>query len=441
MPVSLNLDDIQSAALRPRPHPYVGCYLVFRIDDKSAGRALLRDLLPALTPAVKAPDCDDNAWISVVISYEGFRALGVPQVTLDSFAPQFRQGMAARAEQLGDVGESAPENWEKPLGTPDVHLALSAMAPDKARLDAVMARAHKALEGRQGISLIWTLDCFALASGKEAFGFKDGISQPAIEDSGIPGTNPHEVPLKAGEFILGYEDETGAVAPMPQPEVLGRNGTYVVFRKLHQRVAAFRQYTKANARSAEEEELLAAKMMGRWRSGCPLALSPGKDDPALGADDSRNNAFMFRANDPGGHMTPPGSHIRRMNPRDADIIGVPRLHRMIRRGTNYGVPLPDGVLEDDGVDRGLAFLFIGTHLDRQFEFVQSEWIKDGVFIGQRGERDPIAGPNDGSSTYTIPNKPIRRRMQGIPRFVVTRGGEYFFAPSLTALRWLSELTT
>ena len=226
---------------------------------------------------------------------------------------------------------------------------------------------------------------------------------------------------------------------MPQPEVLGRNGTYVVFRKLHQRVAAFRQYLKANASSPDEEALLGAKMMGRWQSGAPLALCPMHDDPELGADPRRNNDFLFTADDPKGLKTPPGSHIRRMNPRDAAIVGVPRLRMPAR--PSYGPLLPAGVLEDDGVDRGLAFVFVGADLTRQFEFVQSQWVKDGVFFGAPGEKDPIAGPNGGTDRFTIPQQPIRRRLHGLPRFVVTRGGEYFFAPGLRALRSLAALDT
>ena len=231
-----------------------------------------------------------------------------------------------------------------------------------------------------------------LPTEREAFGFRDGISHPAVEGSGIPGTNPQEQPIKAGEFLLGYRNEIGGFPPMPQPEVLGRNGTYVVFRKLHQRVAAFRQYLKANASSPDEEALLGAKMMGRWQSGAPLALCPMHDDPELGADPRRNNDFLFNADDPKGLKTPPGSHIRRMNPRDSAIVGVPRLHRMIRRGTSYGPLLPAGVLEDDGVDRGLAFVFVGADLTRQFEFVQSQWVKDGVFLRGPRREGPDSGP-------------------------------------------------
>ncbi len=438
--VPLELDDIQSGALHSRPTPYAAHYVVLRIDDGDAGREMLRQLLPAVGAMSRAPDRDQQAWVSVGFSVQGLKALGVPQDSLGSFPEEFRQGMAARAAILGDTGESAPEHWEKPFGTSEVHVVVSALSPDAAGLEAVLSRARKALENQPGVTPIWKLDAHVLPTGREAFGFKDAIGQPAVEGSGIPGTNPKDPPCKAGEFLLGYEDETGALSPMPRPEVLGRNGTYVAFRKLHQRVAAFRQYLRANSTSPGEEELLAAKMLGRWPSGAPLALCPIHDDPECGADPRRNNDFLYH-DDPEGLKTPPGSHIRRMNARDADIIGDPRLHRMIRRGTSYGPPLPDGVLEDDGADRGLAFVFVGAHLDRQFEFVQSQWVKDGTFFGATGEMDPIAGPNDGTTQFTIPQVPIRRRLKGLPRFVVTRGGEYFFGPGLRGLRWLADLDT
>ena len=102
-----------------------------------------------------------------------------------------------------------------------------------------------------------------------------------MEGSGIPPSNPKERPIRAGEIILGYPDETGELPPIPSPEVLGRNGTYVVFRKLHTRVAAYRQYLHAKAASREEEALLGAKMVGRWQSGAPLALSPNVTIPSL----------------------------------------------------------------------------------------------------------------------------------------------------------------
>ena len=307
-------------------------------------------------------------------------------------------------------------------------------------MNQYLERAKKTYEKLQGIKAIWRQDCYALDTEKEHFGFRDGISHPAVEGSGIPGTNPQELPLKAGDFVLGYQDETGGFPPIPKPDILGRNGTYIVFRKLHQRVAAFRKYLKANSASQEEEDLMAAKMMGRWRSGAPLALCPEHDDPELGADPKRNNNFLFQNSDLKGFYTPPGSHIRRTNPRDTlgDSTKV-NLHRMIRRGTSYGPRLAEGILKDDGIDRGILFVFIGAHLRRQFEFVQSEWLNNGVFIGSGGDKDPLAGANDGTGKFIIPRKPVRRSLSNLSRFVVTRGGEYCFMPGIRALRWLADL--
>lgn len=180
-------------------------------------------------------------------------------------------------------------------------------------------------------------------------------------------------------------------------------------------------------------------MLGRWRSGAPLALCPLHDNPELGANRDQNNNFLYYDDDKLGFKTPPASHIRRMNPRDAikESGTSVSIRRMIRRGTSYGPPLPEAVLEDDGQDRGLMFLFIGAHLKWQFEFVQIVWANDGEFIGSGTQRDPIVG-TQGSNEFIIPTRPIRRKISGLPSFVETRGGEYFFMPGIKALRWLAD---
>jgi Dyp-type peroxidase family len=436
----LELDDIQSGVLRPRPTPYAATYIALRIDDRQAGRALMQRISNAVTSAANPESPLADTGVSAALTYQGLKALGVPEESLNSLSWEFRQGMAARAKDLGDVGESDPQNWEQPLGSSDVHVIIVAVSPDAERLEAAVARARETYQTMTGIEAIWRQNCHALPNEKEPFGFRDGISHPAIEGSGIPGSNPLEQPFKAGEFVIGYTDEIGGVQKTT-PEILGHNGTYVVFRKLHQRVADFRRFLKTSSKSSDEEELLAAKMMGRWRSGAPLATCPFHDDPELGADPQRNNAFMYEEDDKAGLKTPSGSHIRRTNPRDASIAGVARIHRMIRRGTAYGPLLPDGVLEDDGADRGIIFAFVGANIGRQFEFVQSQWINDGIFIGAGADKDPVVGSNGDGGDFTVPRKPVRRRIQGIPNFVVTRGGEYCFMPGLRALRWLSNLQT
>ena len=318
------------------------------------GRELVRRLHRLIDAQQDFVDPSQETSITVAFTYEGLKALGVPQASLDSFAPEFRAGMAARAADLGDVGPSDPSLWEQPLGTSQVHVAVAALSPDAERHQIAVDRARRAHEELPGIELVWSQDCYQLPTGRTSFGFKDGIGQPCMEGSGRPPTNPGEQPVKAGEIILGYPDETGELAPMPTPVDLGRNGTYVVFRKLHTRVAAYRQYLRARSSGTAEEELLGAKMVGRWQSGAPLAVTPDGDDPELGADPQRNNDFRY-GDDPRGLKCPLGAHARRANPRDAfddDGSVDVRLHRMIRRGTSYGPPLPAGVLEDDGADRG-----------------------------------------------------------------------------------------
>ena len=297
--VGLELDDIQSGALHERPSPYAGTYLLLRIDDRAAGRELVRRLHSVVDHGRPSSDPNDDTWITAAFTYQGLKALGVPQTSLDSFAPEFRQGMAARAAELGDVGDSSPAHWEKPLGT---HGRSRRPGRPVSRSDSAAASSSSGRSGPSrtfaGVELIWRQDCYQLATGRTSFGFKDGIGQPAVEGSGIPPTNPREKPLKAGEIILGYPDETGELPPMPTPDVLGRNGTYVVFRKLHTRVAAYRQYLRAKAESREAEALIGAKMVGRWQSGAPLTLAPERDDPDLGADPHRNNDFCLRRRSP-----------------------------------------------------------------------------------------------------------------------------------------------
>ena len=177
----LEFNDIQSGVLRPRPTPYAATYIMLRIDDRAAGHQLLKRLTPAIASASDLTSPAGDAWVAVALSSHGLRALGLPQASLDSFSPEFQQGMAARAVELGDVSESAPENWEWPLGTSQVHLVIAALAPDQARLAKVLSRAREAYQKLPGVTAIYRQDCYQLPTEREPFGFRDGIGQPAIE--------------------------------------------------------------------------------------------------------------------------------------------------------------------------------------------------------------------------------------------------------------------
>src|SRR4051812_7214736 len=199
----LELDDIQSGSLRERPSPYVGRYLLLQLHDPGEGRELVRRLHILLAAQNDAPEAETAAWVTVAFTSAGLAALGVPQSMLDTFPDEFREGMARRAQDLGDVGTSGPEHWEWPLGTDAVHVAVAVLARDERDLELVAERARQRYVDLPSIEVVWRQDCYQLPSGRTSFGFKDGIGNPDVEGSGLPLRNDQGRPIKAGEFILG----------------------------------------------------------------------------------------------------------------------------------------------------------------------------------------------------------------------------------------------
>lgn len=437
--VTLKLDDIQALILRSRPEPYVGIHAMLHIDAAAGGRDLLGRLAQHI-PSADAWTEDLEAWTGVAISHEGLKALGVPDASLKSFPLAFQHGMAKRAEQLRDFGENAPDQWEDAYRDGHCHIALTIYAVDKERLDVAVEKAMAEYRASTGVALIGTHEFGADADAKNPFGFRDSISQPTVAGAGVEPQPGQERAIAPGEFILGEDSETGAALAMPQPEALGRNGSFVVLRKYDSRVGAFNDFVRAHAEGAEEQDKLAAKMFGRWRSGAPLPLAPDHDDADLGADPKRNNDFSFK-DDPAGLVCPHASHMRRLNPRDSQltILTDVNIHRIIRRSSTFGPKwTPDVTATDDGKDeRGIFFIFISARAYDTIEFLQQEWINRGNFIDLGEERDTIVGLHEQPGSFTIPAEPARRRVDGVTTFNRLRGGEYLFMPSLTALRWIA----
>jgi Dyp-type peroxidase family len=300
--------------------------------------------------------------------------------------------------------------------------------------------------------------------GHEHFGFLDGISQPGIRgltpvsrpsaapEQGLPGQDL----IWAGEFVLGYpgQDPRDPVKPgpiAPLPASWAKNGSYMVFRRLEQRVPEFRAFVATQAtRLGIYSELLAARMVGRWKSGAPLELAPLHDNPALGADENRNNDFEF-GDDPFQRKCPYAAHIRKVYPRDdtGNEAEVQR-HRIIRASIPFGPEIEPGETSTRH-SRGLMFVCYQTSIERQFEFIQRSYSNDPDFVG--GKRrpeggdvvrpgyDPIIGqaPGDGlrKMDEPYPNYPAGNRRTVLPmpeQFVVLTAAAYFFMPSITALR-------
>lgn len=440
--INLDLQDIQATVLRERPEPYFGTHAMIRFDTPEGGRELLARLTPHIVSAENWWQVK-YAWIAAALSYPGLQKLGVPAESLSSFPTAFREGMAARAEHLFDVGPNDPKNWERPFGSGETHLALSIFAENEDNWKKALEVAESELKATAGVTLLMREDFGAQPDSRNSLGYKDMISNPAIAGSGIKPLPGQGKAIQPGEFILGYPGEGGTPLSMPQPEVLGRNGTFVALRKYHTNAGSFNRYLKENAEATGgDSERLAAKLVGRWRSGAPLTLAPQQDDPELGHDPQRNNDFTYK-DDPEGLDVPLGAHMRRMNPRDTklELLTDVNIHRIIRRATAYGPPYDpqaDSPAEDQ-VNRGLYFIFISAKAMDTTEFLQKEWINKASFIGQGSERDPIVGVQDEALTFTLPKEPVRQRLRGLETFNELRGGEYLFMPSLSALKWLSEL--
>lgn len=477
--MQLQVEDIQGNLLRGYGKMPYASFLLLSIENVRQTREWLRtlDVRSGSSLSEGLETCSN-----IATSSAGIEKLGLAKYAVDMFAGEFREGMTAtnhRRRILGDTGDSSPDQWQwGGPGNPPVDLLFMCYATTEAGIRDVVG-SHEARLEACGLRLVKRLESSVIPDGKEHFGFKDGIAQPAI-DGFHDGALKHNT-VAAGEFILGYRNAYGqltdrpllrreddphdVLAPVEDDEQLrdfGRNGSYLVFRQLGQDVQGFWRYIDANVKPAEGESKaaarirLASKMMGRWPNGGPLVKPEYTGD----SPDSRDNDFLYvRNNDQEGHRCPIGAHIRRTNPRDAldpkpgsdRSIEIGKRHRIIRRGRPYGPPVAQSVdpadilAATDGADheRGLHFLCFNTHIGRQFEFIQHTWVNNPKFDGLYDDDDPIigsrgegGGPTAGG--FTIQDE-IRERYSNVPRFVHVKGGAYFFMPGIRALRYLASL--
>src|SRR6516165_7567642 len=409
----LEFEDIQHILLTRAP-ALTGRYEFLSFKDPAGARTWLAEILPKVqsAKAMRESVNQEKRWVTIAFTWNGLRALGVDEAALATFPQEFRDGMVARAKMLGDTGANAPVHWVDKTASPDLHAIAILFARDASERARCAVDHAKLIAECKGVEVLSTLDLEATPPfdyAHDHFGYRDRLSQPVIEGSGDEPTPGSGAPLKAGEFILGYRDESGVDPPSPQPEVLSRNGSFMAYRRLEEHVGRFRDFLREHGKTHEEQELIAAKLMGRWRSGAPLTLAPEKDDPALGADLQRNNNFNYKQEDPQGYAVPLGSHMRRMNPRDTAANMNRR--RLIRRGATYGPYLPEGA-PDDGKERGIAAFVICGSLIRQFEFAQNVWVNDRNFHELGNERDPIIGTQDGTREFKRAKRPNRRRIAG-----------------------------
>jgi cytochrome P450/deferrochelatase/peroxidase EfeB len=424
---------------------------------------------------------------------------------LNSLPATYRLGMAQRAASLGDDldGVSRWRISDDPGAARGADALLLLYGSEVGLTHEELVLGHEQLLNHFGGSISHLVPCRPLpdACGKptldvEHFGFRDGVSQPVLRGTRRASSPPPGRDIIApGEFLLGYRNEQGFVAPPitigseqdPSADLptvsaalssrfprfgaqgseselrdFGRNGCFLAVRQLDQDPEGFREDLTRRAEALlnsypdlrelaggrVSEEWLAAKIIGRWRDGSPLVGHA--DGPAcLGPHDPAPNDFSYGVDDPRGLACPLGAHVRRANPRDSQEPGdkdeqlITNRHRLLRRGRTYSYEA-DG--DGAGVRKGLLFMALCGDLERQFEFVQRTWLNATSFHGLVEEHDPLLGgpaarptlhdAPDREMGFTIPTAAGPVRVKDLRSWVSLRGGGYFFLPSRSALAFL-----
>jgi Dyp-type peroxidase family len=418
-------------------------------------------------------------WMNLAFSASGLKALGFGNADHGTLPKAFTDGMASRT--IGDVGASEPSKWQAPF-TPaqqtNIHAIVLVAADTEPDLNDHVKKIGATPGFAAAFTVIETVHGRTRVDevGHEHFGFKDGVSQPGIRGIDAPDDpladpdqgHPGQDLLWPGEFVLGYPTQIpkakpGHDGPNPEPgpaSVAGdakwtKNGSFLVFRRLRQDVPAFHAqvgtYAKEHGLSVD---LAGAKLVGRYRSGCPLeALSmnqnpappsptdPGLGTPLLAESDALNNAFEY-GDDPKGEIVPLAAHIRKAYPRDEitllaspdDSESETQTHRLLRRGIPFGASFGAAVGGAAADARGLLFLAYQNDIEKHFEFVQQKWVNDPKFppspVNNQAGEDPLIAQSASGPFQLKAGAPSDK----LSHFVTTTGGEYFFSPSLSTLQ-------
>lgn len=393
--------------------------------------------------------------LNIGLTARGLEALQLPasvSINPGNFS-SFLFGAVAAAKTVGDTGPNDPANWVTKLNTANADLAhvllslYTNTAEDRelyaAQLRAMFAQVIPPVGAPGSDVLEWDVDPYIFVDPvtgetyrKIHFGYTDGISNPIIDAVDLPPLRPNELPYVAAWQFVTRDGEMTSYN-LPAPLQFGQNGTFSAFRILEQNVQAFEAYLSAAGRDEAAQEFLASKLCGRWRNGNPVVLRPDSPGPRLPDDEMMD--FDYGA-DNVGEPCPYSAHTRRTNSRGGPLVvpvGDKVDHRIMRRADAYG---PHYTGADDGEKRGLAGHFMCAMLSNQFEFLMSQWVNSETFPGLAAQAgiDPLLGnvPARSSFTYWESGKPVT--VDGLSRFVTTKGGLYCFIPSITAIKWMAQ---
>ncbi|KAJ7054412.1 fungal peroxidase [Mycena amicta] len=435
----LNLTDIQGDVL-------IGMmknkelFFFFTINDAATFKSTLQsDILPLITSTTQILNSPPITAVNIAFAQTGLTALNITDSLGDT---PFATGQQSAANSLGDPSTT---NWQPEFTTGQIHgvilLASGSFDDINDTLDSI-----KSALG-DSIAEVYSLEGAARPgseAGHEHFGFLDGISNPAV--SGFQTPKAGQAVVNPGEILVGETGDTFGTRPS-----WAKDGSFLVFRQLKQLVPEFNKFLADNplpvsGLSPEQgSDLLGARMVGRWKSGAPVFLSPLVDNPTLGADPSQNNNFTYAeggntvSNSTDQSKCPFSAHIRKTRPR-ADL-GLPESssnkHHIVRAGIPFGDELTDDEIASNTtqINRGLAFVAYQSSISNGFSFLQQAWVDNTGFVHANTGFDPIIGAN-GGNPRTVggldPTNPSAQ-MTLVTDFVVSQGGEYFFSPSISAI--------
>lgn len=463
----IDYDDVQGTILLGYRVDYARHFILTINDAQSTGQLLQSlidgsDGLPKITSAKRIAG-RPASFLNVSFTCEGLAQMGVSARDLKSFDASFQKGASNQsvANNIGDIGDSAPTNWVGGLGCGEqVHFLVSLWVRDSEDLlNSLTATLTSAFEEAATVMLVQ--DAHALPDNKIHFGYRDSIAQPTIVGAPARKTPDDQPEVKTGEFLLGYENEIGGTYQVT-PSELSTNSSYAAFRILEQDVAAYDALLEKFAQTTGlDTELVAAKICGRWRNGNPLTLSPDTQEPVLPTDKLNNFTYVTppaENDDTLGLTCPIGSHIRRNNPRNAEVNGTDSTHhRIVRRAMPYGTAYDPE--QPDNSSRGLVGYFINASISNQFEFLTSQWNQQSDFVksAQSPTGEPqgnavfnisgedvflgVNAPSDSSFTFAASgnNGSNNTNITGFGRTITTRGSVYCFFPSMTGLGYLARL--
>lgn len=473
------LEDLQGNILKSHGRDY-SVHIFVEFKSPKAAKEWIKHFAESVTSARKQWQESDSyrktnrkesgePFVNFLLSAKGYTVLNFDKSKqYIDLAGTFRLGHK-NERLLNDLQDPPLINWE-PGYQKEIH-ALILLADDN--YEIILEKAIEVLKDVSRVADIVNTEVgFVVRRDNQAinhFGFVDGISQPLflkkdIDTAKEQGINNWD-PSATLDLVL-----------VKDPFGQGDNsfGSYCVYRKLESDVQGFKKAEQELAGKlgleGKDAERVGALVMGRFRDGTPVTLAPEKEGLA-----SIINNFNYNE-DVEGSKCPFQAHIRKVNPRgdrsddeQRETLEQQRTHRIVRRSITYTYSKEwqnsrneektlssqiswchhqlmyvkemtiQKLQEESDKKVGLLFLCFQSDISNQFNFIQKRWANNNDFAKKRIGLDAVIGQGkkqpDGQKWLGKDGNEVYCDFSG---FVTMKGGEFFFAPSISFLKTITK---